>query len=75
MLGRMAALHAMDIEIPGFQIDLMPSEGHEFRCAEAMAKQHEDNSRIAHGVAPGFAGRLHHGVLCSAKMGVTRISA
>jgi len=40
----------------------MPPEGHQFGSTQAMAKQHEDNGRITHWVAPGFAGCLHHGV-------------
>jgi hypothetical protein len=58
----MASLGAMDIQIPRFQIHLVPPEGHKFGSTQAMAKQHEDNGRITHRVAPGFAGCLHHGV-------------
>jgi hypothetical protein len=33
MCGVVSSLHAMHIEIPGFEIDLVPPQGHECGCA------------------------------------------
>src|SRR5262249_11342027 len=62
MLRVVTVLHPVHIEIPRFEIDLLPPQGHEFRRAQPMAKHHHNDRRIAHAIAAGFAGRLHHGV-------------
>ena len=58
----MSSLHAVHIEIPGFEIDLLPPQGHQLRRAQSMAKHHENNRRIAHPVASGLACCLYHRV-------------
>jgi hypothetical protein len=62
MLGVMALLHAVHIEIPRFEIDLLPPQCHEFRGAEAMAIHQQNDGRISHPMAAGFTYRLHYGV-------------
>jgi hypothetical protein len=60
MFGGVSALHSMHIEIPGFEIDLVPPQGYEFGRAESMAKHQQNNRRIADPMAPGRTRRLHH---------------
>jgi hypothetical protein len=60
MFGVMAALHPVHIEIPRFEIDLLPPQRHEFRRAQSMAKHQQNNGGIAHPMAAGFARGLHH---------------
>ena len=47
-----AVLHPVHVQIARFQIDLVPAQGHEFRRAQSMAKEHHNNGRIAHPMAP-----------------------
>src|SRR6266849_3754004 len=62
MFRVVSVLHPVHIEIPRFEIDLVPPQRHEFRRTEPMAKHHHNDGRIAHSMASGCAGRLHHGV-------------
>ena len=57
-----AVLDPVHIEVACLEIDLLPPQCHEFRRTEAMAKQHQNDSRIAHPMPPRFPGGLHHGV-------------
>ena len=62
MFRVVSVLDAMHVQIPRFEVDLLPSERHEFCRAEPMAKQHDNDGRIPHPMASGFPGRLHHGL-------------
>jgi hypothetical protein len=59
MFGVVSALHPMHIEIPGFEIDLVPPQCYEFGGAESMTKHHQNNRRIADRMASGRTRRLH----------------
>jgi hypothetical protein len=50
----------MDIQVPRFEIHLVPAQRHEFGRAQPVAKHHQDDRRIAHGMPAGFACGLHH---------------
>jgi hypothetical protein len=52
----------MHIEIPGFEIDLVPPQGHKFGGAKPMGKHQQNNRRIADPMASGSTRRLHHRV-------------
>src|SRR5207247_5545285 len=60
MLGAMTMFDSVDIEIAGFEIDLLPTQRHQFRRAQAMAIHHHNDGRISHPMAAGFACRLYH---------------
>src|SRR2546428_12512373 len=62
MFRVVSVLHSMHIQIPRFEVDLVPPERYEFRRAQPMAKQHHNNGCITHPLASGCAGRLHHGL-------------
>jgi hypothetical protein len=62
MFGVVSSLHPMHVEIAGFEINLLPPQGHEFGSAQSMAKHHQNNRCIAHPMAPEFTRCLHHGV-------------
>jgi hypothetical protein len=50
MFGVVPALRPLDIQIPGFEIHLVPSQCDEFGRAQPVAEHHEDDRRIAHGM-------------------------
>jgi hypothetical protein len=60
MFGVMSSLHPVHIEITGFEIDLLPPQGHQFGRPQSMAKHHQNNRRISYPMASGFTRRLHH---------------
>jgi hypothetical protein len=62
MFGVVAVLDPMHIQIAGLEIDLLPSQRHEFRGAEAMAKHQQNDGGIAHPMPPGLPSGLHHSV-------------
>ena len=62
VFGVVAALGPMDIEVPRFEIHVLPAQRDEFGRAQPVAKHQQDDRRIAHGMPARLACRLHHGV-------------
>jgi hypothetical protein len=49
-------------QVGGFEIDLLPTQSHQFSRAQPMAIHHQNNSRVSDPVASRFSGGLNHRV-------------
>jgi hypothetical protein len=60
MFRIVSALDPVHIEVTGFEIDLWPTQSHQFSRAQPMAIHHQNNGGVSNPVAPRFSGGLHH---------------
>jgi hypothetical protein len=62
MFSIVSSLDPVHIEVAGFEIDLLPPEGHELGRAQPMAIHHQNNGSVSDPVATGFPSSLNHRV-------------
>jgi hypothetical protein len=62
MFGVVPTLRTVDIEVSGFEVDLVPPQRHEFGGAQPVMEHHENDRGIPHGMPSDFARRLDHGL-------------